>query len=160
MCLQYVSIFVGVVSLFELRILEIQFSALFSYILFTYWPEILYMTFCLWTSDQVRVSSICVIFFVGVMPVSEIRILEIYTSFCTFVPYALTYWAWILYIIFSFYGLQINWLTFLEVKFEVVMPSLDVQFCALSCFEIELQSLIQLLRFLTHHSVVSISKLL
>ena len=35
----------------------------------TYWAEILYVTFCLWTFDQVHVSSI----FVGVMPLLEAK---------------------------------------------------------------------------------------
>ena len=46
-----------------------------TFLLRPYWPYILYTTFFLWTSDQVRVSSICV----GVMPLSEIRILEIHS---------------------------------------------------------------------------------
>ena len=41
----------------------------------TYWAEILYVAFFLWTFDQVRVSSI----FVGVMPLVELRILEIHS---------------------------------------------------------------------------------
>ena len=49
----------------------------------TYWAEILYIAFFLWTFDQVRVSSI----FVGVMPLVELRILEIHS----FTHFSLTY---------------------------------------------------------------------
>ena len=42
---------------------------------FTYWAEILHMTLFYCTKDQVRVSSI----FVGVMPLLELRILEIHS---------------------------------------------------------------------------------
>ena len=48
-CRQFASIFMGVVPLFELRILEVQFSALFSFML---WHIEL--------KDQVWVSSLCV----------------------------------------------------------------------------------------------------
>ena len=42
-CYQFVSIFVGVMPPLELRILEIQFSALFSYML-----RYIELTFCIW----------------------------------------------------------------------------------------------------------------
>ena len=44
----------------------------------TYWAEILHMTLFYCTTDQVRVSSIASIF-VGVMPLLELRILEIHS---------------------------------------------------------------------------------
>ena len=44
----------------------------------TYWAEILHMTLCYCITDQVRVSSICVSF-MGVMPLLELRILEIHS---------------------------------------------------------------------------------
>ena len=127
-CRQFASIFVGVMPLLELKLLEIQFSALSptcfdilswnfahdfvlmyyrsslsvvnlcqfllelcpfwnlkycKYTVFrtfllhalTYWVEILHMTLFYCTTDQVRVSSI----FVWVMPLLELRILEIYS---------------------------------------------------------------------------------
>ena len=58
----------------------------------TYWAEILHLTLFYCTTDQVRVSSI----FVGVMPLLEIRILEI--VFRTFLLHALTYRAEILHL--------------------------------------------------------------
>ena len=68
-----------------------------------YWAEILHMTLFYWNNDQVKVSSICVNF-LGVMPLLELRILEIQFSalfsymleiefFGTFILHALTYWA-------------------------------------------------------------------
>ena len=127
-CRQFPSIFVGVMPLLELKLLDIQFSALSptcfdilswnfahdfvlmyyrlslsvvnlcqfllelcpfwnlkycKYTVFrtfllhalTYWVEILHMTLFYCTTDQVRVSSI----FVWVMPLLELRILEIYS---------------------------------------------------------------------------------
>ena len=55
----------------------------------TYWAESLHITLFDCTTDQVRVSSICVCF--GVMPLFEL------TVFCTFLLHALTYWAEILH---------------------------------------------------------------
>ena len=46
----------------------------------TYWAEYLYVTFVICPFDQVRVSSISVNFcFDGIMPLSELRILEIHS---------------------------------------------------------------------------------
>ena len=56
----------------------------------TYWAESLHITLFYCTTDQVRVSSICVYF--GVMPLFELRV------FCTCLLNALTYWAEILHI--------------------------------------------------------------
>ena len=77
-CRQFASIFVGVMPLLELRILKIQFSALFSYML-------LYIEqkFCIWfcfTEVQIKFefrqfASI----FVGVMPLLELRIPKIHS---------------------------------------------------------------------------------
>ena len=52
----------------------------------TYWPEILHMTLCYCTTDQVRLSSISVNF-AGVMPLLELRILEIVTQFSALFSY-------------------------------------------------------------------------
>ena len=76
-CPQFVSIFVGVMPLLELRILKIQFSALVSY---TLWH--IALKFCIWiyfTLLQIRFE--CYQFassFVGVMSLLELRILEIH----------------------------------------------------------------------------------
>ena len=67
-----------------------QLSALFSYMLW-HIAEILHATFFLWTFDQVRMSSVSVSC-LGVMPLLELKILEIH-SFPQFLRYALTYWA-------------------------------------------------------------------
>ena len=86
-CRQFVSIFVGVMPLLELKILQIHSFRTFLLHALTYWVEILHMDFFYCITDQVRVSI-----FVWVMPLLELRILKIY-SFCTFFWHALTYWA-------------------------------------------------------------------
>ena len=88
-CHQFASSFVGVMPLLELKILEIHSFPHFSATCLTYWAEILHMTlhmtlfYC--TTDQVRVSSICVNFCWSCAP------------FGTFLQHALTYWAEILH---------------------------------------------------------------
>ena len=81
-CRQFPSIFVGVMPLLELRILKIQFSALFSY---TLWH--IELKFCIWLCFTVlQIKFQCCQFpsiFVGVMPLLERRILEI-SSFLHF----------------------------------------------------------------------------
>ena len=72
-CLQFPSIFVGVMPLLELRILEIHSFRTFLLHPLTYWAESLHITLFFCTTDQVWVSSICVYF--GVMPLFELRIL-------------------------------------------------------------------------------------
>ena len=75
-CRQFPSIFEGVMPLLKCRILKIQFSALFpcKHAL-TYLAEIFLLTLFYCTTDQVRLLSI----FVGVIPLLERRILEIYS---------------------------------------------------------------------------------
>ena len=80
-CHQFPSMFVGVMPLLELRILEIgnmQFSALFSYML---WH--IELKFCIWHWFMVlQIKFECRQFasmFVGVMPPLELRILEIHS---------------------------------------------------------------------------------
>ena len=72
------SIFVGVMPLLELKLLEIQFSALFSYML---WH--IELKFCTWLcSNVLQIKFECRQFassFVGVMPLLELRILEIHS---------------------------------------------------------------------------------
>ena len=58
----------------------------------TYWAEILHMILFHRTTDQVRVSSICINFFLRVMPLLELKMMK-YTVFRTFLLHALTYWA-------------------------------------------------------------------
>ena len=66
----------------------------------TYWAEILHMTLFYCTTDQVRVSSI----FVGVMPLLELRILEIH-SFLHFslTPLNILSWKFAYYFVFLYY---------------------------------------------------------
>ena len=78
----------------------------------TYWAEILHMTLIYCTIDQVRVSSI----FVGVMPLSGLRILKIH-SFRTFLLHALTYWAEILHMTLFHRTIYQVWLSSICVNF-------------------------------------------
>ena len=68
----------------------------------TYWAEILHMTFFYCTTDQVRVSSICVNCLWELCPFWNLEYLK-YTVFRSFFQHALTYWAEILHIDFFFY---------------------------------------------------------
>ena len=70
-CRQFASILVGVMSLLELRILEIHSFRTFLLHPLTYWAESLHITLFFCTTDQVWVSSICVYF--AVMPLFELR---------------------------------------------------------------------------------------
>ena len=70
---------------------------------YTYWAEILHMTLFYCTTDQVRVSSICVNF-VGFMPLLELRILEMH-SFLHFslTPFNMLSWKFAYYFVFLYY---------------------------------------------------------
>ena len=76
-CRQFASSLVGVMPLLELIILEIQFTALFSYML---WH--IELKFCTWLCfTEIQIKFECRQFasiFVGVMPPLELRILEIH----------------------------------------------------------------------------------
>ena len=78
-CRQFATIFVGVMPLLELKLLEIQFSALFSYML---WH--IELKFCIWLCFTVlQIKFECRQFatiFVGVMPLLELKLLEIQFS--------------------------------------------------------------------------------
>ena len=78
-CCQFASIFVGDMPLLELRILKIQFSAFFSYML---WH--IELKFCTWLCfTEIQINFECrqiASIFVGVMPLLELRILEIQFS--------------------------------------------------------------------------------
>ena len=73
----------------------------FSLKCLTYWAENLQMTLFYCTTDQVRASSICVIFCGSYAPLG-LRTLEI-TVFHTFLLHALTYWAEILHMTLFYY---------------------------------------------------------
>ena len=93
-CCQFPSISVGVMPLLERRILEIQFSALFSC---TLWH--IELKFCIWFCfTLLQIKFQCCQFrsiFVGVMPLVELRILKI--GFRTFLLHVLTFSAEILH---------------------------------------------------------------
>ena len=78
-CRQFASSFVGVMPLLELRIKEIHSFPHFSLTCFDIlsW-NFLHMTLFYCTTDQVRVSSICVKF-CGSEPLLELRILKIHS---------------------------------------------------------------------------------
>ena len=61
-CRQFVSIFVGVMPLLEFRIVEIHSFQYFSATCFEIWAETLHLILLYCSTDQVRVSSICVNF--------------------------------------------------------------------------------------------------
>ena len=138
---QFASIFVGVMPLLELRILKIQFSALFSYILWY-----IELKFCIWLCfTLLQIKFECRQFasiFVGVMPLLELRILKIQFSAL------FSYMLWYIELKFCI------WLCFtvLQIKFECrqfasifvgVMPLLELipkihsfpHFCP-TCFDI------------------------
>ena len=77
-CCQFALMFVGVMPLLELRILKIQFSALFSYML---WH--IELKFCIWLCFTVlQIKFECrqfALMFVAVMPLLELRILKIHS---------------------------------------------------------------------------------
>ena len=105
-CRQFASIFVGVMPLLELKLLEIQFSALFSYML---WH--IELKFCTWLCSYVlQIKFECRQFvssFVGVMPLLELRILE-NTQFSAFFSYMLWHIEYKLCIWLCFIVLQIK----------------------------------------------------
>ena len=94
--------------LLELRILEIHCFLHFSLHALTYWAEILHMTLFNCTTDQVRVSTICVNFCRRFAPFGT-KILEIHSF-----PALFSYMLW--HIELKFY----IWICFtvLQVKFD------------------------------------------
>ena len=79
-CRQFPSIFVGVMPLLKLKKMEIQFSAVFSYML---WH--IELKFCIWlccTVLQIKFKCQFASIFVGVMPLLELRILKIHSFPC------------------------------------------------------------------------------
>ena len=96
-CGQFPSIFVGVMSLLELRILKYTVFRTFLLHALTYWAEILHMTLFDCTTDQVWVSSISVNFCWELCPFWNVKYWK-YTVFRTFLLHPLTYWAEILHL--------------------------------------------------------------
>ena len=118
-CCQFALMFVGVMPLFELRKLKIQFSALFSFML---WH--IELKFCIWLCfTMLQIKFECRQFasiFVGVMPLLELRILEIRT----FLLRALTYWAEILHMTLFYCTIDQVWVS---SSFVGVMPLLELR---------------------------------
>ena len=88
----------------------------------TYWAEILHMTLFYCTTDQVQVSSI----FVGVMPLLELRILEIH-SFPHFslTPFNILSWKCAYYFVFFCTTDQV-WVSSISIYFGV-MPLFELR---------------------------------
>ena len=78
-CRQFASILVGVMPLLNLEYWKYTVFHNFLLHALTFWAEILHMTLFYCTTDQVRVSSICVYIFVVVIPLLELRILSIHS---------------------------------------------------------------------------------
>ena len=104
-CRHFASIFLGVMPLLELEYRSCAVFRTFLLHALTYWAEILYLTLFYCATDQVRVSSI----FVGVMPLSEWRILKIH-SFLHFSLTRLGILSW-QFCIWSCYNV-------IQIKFE------------------------------------------
>ena len=76
-CRQFASIFVGVMPLLNLEYWIYTVFHTFLFTALTYWAEILHMTLSYCTTDQ-ECRQFALIF-VGVMPLLELRILEIHS---------------------------------------------------------------------------------
>ena len=83
----------------------------------TKWAEILHMTFFYYTTDQVRVSLICVNFFFGIMPLSDLEYRK-YTVFRIFLLHPFTYWAEILHMTFAYCTTDQVWVSLFCVNFS------------------------------------------
>ena len=92
-CCLFASIFVGVIPPLELRNWKFKVFRTFLLHVLKYWAEILHMTLFYCTTDQVRVSSICINFCRSNAPFGYWK----YTVFRTFLLHALTHWAEILH---------------------------------------------------------------
>ena len=116
-CRHFATIFVGVMPLCELRILEILSFPHFSLTCF----DILSWS----TTDQVRVSSICVNFCGSYAPFWNLEYWK-YTVFRTFLLQPLTYWAESLHITLFFCTTDQVWVSSICVYFRV-MPIFELR---------------------------------
>ena len=91
----------------------------------TYWAEILHMTLFYCTTDQVRVSSICVNFCGSYAPFWNLEYWK-YTVFRTFLLHPLTYWAESLHITLFFCTTYQVWVSSICVYFGV-MPLFELR---------------------------------
>ena len=90
-----------------------------------YWAEILHMTLFYCTTDQVRVSSICVNFCGSYAPFWNLEYWK-YTVFRTFLLHPLTYWAESLHITLFFCTTDQVWVSSICVFFGV-MPLFELR---------------------------------
>ena len=124
-CCRFASLFVGVMSLLELRMLEYSFPHFsLTCIKILSWNFASDFVFC--TTDQVRVTSI----FVEVMPLLNLEYWK-YTIFHTFLLHALTYWA-------EFLQMTLSCCTTDQVRvssiFVGVMPLLEFRILEIQSF--------------------------
>ena len=124
-CRHFATIFVRVMPLCELGILEIFSLRTFLLHALTYWAEILHMTLFYCTTDQVRVSSICVNFCGSYAPFWNLEYWK-YTVFRTFLLNPLTYWAESLHITLFFCTTDQVWVSSICVFFGV-MPLFELR---------------------------------
>ena len=105
---QFVSIFVGVMPLLELKMMKYTVFHIFLLHALTYWAEILHMTLFYCTSDQVQVSSISVTFY------------RCYAPFITYNTRNTLYSALFSYMLWHIELKFYIWLCFtvLQIKFE------------------------------------------
>ena len=142
-CRQFASIFVGVMPLLERKMMKYTVVRTFLLHALTYWAEILHMTLFHHTTDQVRVSSICVNFCRSICPFWNVKWWNIQLSAL------FSYMLWHIELKFCI------WLCFTipQIKFECrqfasifvgVMPLLELRILeihsfphfSLTCFDI------------------------
>ena len=113
--------------------LHLEYPLVLSRFCLTYWAEILHMTLFYHTTDQVRVSSICVNFCGSYAPFGrQNRSTEgcwnleywKYTVFRTFLLHALIYWAEILHMTLFYCTIDQVWVSSIFVG---VMPLLELR---------------------------------
>ena len=125
-CRQFASIFVGVMPLLELKLLEIQFSALFSYML---WH--IELKFCTWLcSNVLQIKFECRQFLLELCPFWNLEYCK-YTVFRTFLLHALTYWVEILHM--ALFYCTTDQLRVLSI-FVGVMPLLELRILKIYSF--------------------------
>ena len=116
-CCQFASIFEGVMPLLEPRILEIHsFPQFYSNMLWYIELKFYIWTLLHCTADQVRVSSICVIFCGSYAPFWNLEYRK-YTVFRTFLLHALPYWAEILHMTLFYCTTDQVWVSSICVNF-------------------------------------------
>ena len=124
-CRHFASIFVGVCLFVNLEYSKYTVFRTFLLHALTYWAEISHMTLIYCTTDQVRVSSICVNFWWELCPFWNLEYWK-YTVFRTFLLHPLTYWAESLNITLFFSTTDQVWVSLICVYFGV-MPLFELR---------------------------------